>query len=39
MMAKKKISLQDLSKKVDITNSNISILKNEKAKVIRFLTL
>ena len=31
VMAKNKISLQDLSKKVNITNSNLSILKNGKA--------
>ena len=39
VMAKNKISLQDLSKKVNITNSNLSILKNGKAKSIRFSTL
>ena len=39
MMAKRKISLQDLAKKVGITNANLSILKNNKAKVIRFSTL
>ena len=39
VMAKNKISLQDLSKKVNITNSNLSILKNGKAKAIRFSTL
>ena len=39
VMAKNKISLQDLSKKVNITNSNLSILKNGNAKAIRFSTL
>lgn len=39
MMAKRKISLAELSKKVGITESNISILKNNKAKAIRFSTL
>lgn len=39
MMAKRKISLQDLAKKVGITNANLSILKNNKAKAIRFSTL
>lgn len=39
MMAKRKISLQDLAKEVGITNANLSILKNNKAKAIRFSTL
>ncbi|ABK60493.1 MULTISPECIES: helix-turn-helix domain-containing protein [Clostridium] len=39
MMAKRKMSLQDLAKKVGITNANLSILKNNKAKAIRFSTL
>ncbi|WP_042277368.1 helix-turn-helix domain-containing protein [[Clostridium] dakarense] len=39
MMAKRKISLQELAEKVNITNSNLSILKNSKAKAIRFSTL
>lgn len=39
MMAKRKISLQNLAQKVDITNANLSILKNNKAKAIRFSTL
>ncbi|MDM8129364.1 helix-turn-helix transcriptional regulator [Paraclostridium benzoelyticum] len=39
MMAKRKISLKDLAKKIDITNANLSILKNNKAKAIRFSTL
>ncbi len=38
-MAKRKISLKDLAKKIDITNANLSILKNNKAKAIRFSTL
>ncbi|NEZ47314.1 helix-turn-helix transcriptional regulator [Clostridium niameyense] len=39
VMAKRKISLKDLAKKVDITNANLSILKNNKARAIRFSTL
>lgn len=39
MMAKRKISLNDLSDRVGITNANLSILKNNKAKAIRFSTL
>jgi putative transcriptional regulator len=39
MMAKRKMSLNELSKKVDLTMANLSILKNEKAKAIRFSTL
>lgn len=39
MMAKRKISLNELSKRVGITVSNLSILKNSKAKAIRFSTL
>lgn len=39
MMAKRKISLQDLAQKVGITNANLSILKTNKAKAIRFSTL
>ncbi|MBK1813526.1 helix-turn-helix transcriptional regulator [Clostridium sp. YIM B02505] len=39
MMAKRKISLQDLAEKVGITNANLSILKNNKAKAVRFSTL
>ncbi|WP_446899388.1 helix-turn-helix domain-containing protein [Clostridium sp. LBM24168] len=39
IMAKNKISLSELSKKVGITNANLSILKNNKAKAIRFSTL
>ena len=36
MMAKRKMSLSDLSEKVGITIANLSILKNNKAKAIRF---
>jgi len=39
MMAKRKISLNDLSEKVDLTPANLSILKTGKAKAIRFSTL
>ncbi|CAM2976544.1 helix-turn-helix transcriptional regulator [Hathewaya histolytica] len=39
MMAKRKVSLQDLAERVGITNANLSILKNNKAKAIRFSTL
>lgn len=39
MMAKRKIRLGELSEKVDITQANLSILKNNKAKAIRFSTL
>lgn len=39
MMAKRKISLNELSDKVGITLANLSILKNNHAKAIRFSTL
>lgn len=39
MMAKRKISLNELSEKVDLTLANLSILKTGKAKAIRFSTL
>ena len=39
MLAKRKMSVTELSEKVGITMSNISILKNGKAKAIRFSTL
>ena len=39
MMAKRKVSLNELSEKVGITLANLSILKNNKAKAIRFSTL
>lgn len=38
-MAKRKISLGELSEKVGITQANLSILKTGKAKAIRFSTL
>ena len=38
-MAKRKMSLGELSDKVGITLANLSILKNNKAKAIRFSTL
>jgi putative transcriptional regulator len=39
MMAKRKMSLNELSEKVDISLANLSILKTGKAKAIRFSTL
>jgi putative transcriptional regulator len=39
VMAMRKIGLSDLAEKVGITNANLSILKNNKAKAIRFSTL
>ena len=39
MMAKRKMSLGELSQKVDVTMANLSILKNNKAKAVRFSTL
>jgi putative transcriptional regulator len=39
MMAKRKMSLNELSEKVELTLSNLSILKTGKAKAIRFNTL
>lgn len=39
MMAKRKIGLTELAEKVDITQANLSILKNNKAKAVRFSTL
>ena len=39
MLAKRKMSLTELSEKVDITLANLSILKSGKAKAIRFSTL
>lgn len=38
-MAKRKISLNELSEKVGITLANLSILKNNKARAVRFSTL
>ena len=39
MMARRKMSLGELAQKVDITMANLSILKNNKAKAVRFTTL
>ena len=39
MMAKRKMGLMELAEKIDITPANLSILKNNKAKAIRFSTL
>ena len=39
MMAKRKMSLNELAEKVDITPANLSILKTGKAKAVRFSTL
>ncbi len=39
MMAKKKISSQELADKIGITQANLSILKTNKGKAIRFTTL
>ncbi|MDF2520721.1 MAG: putative transcriptional regulator [Clostridia bacterium] len=39
MMAKRKIGLMELAELIDITPANLSILKNSKAKAIRFSTL
>ncbi len=39
MMAKRKISSSELAARIDITPANLSILKNNKAKAIRFSTL
>ncbi len=39
VMAQRKMSLNDLSKETGISTTNLSILKNNKAKAIRFSTL
>ena len=39
MMAKRKMSLNELAEKVDLTLANLSILKTGKAKAVRFSTL
>ena len=39
MMAKRKMSLNELSEKIDLTLANVSILKTGQAKAIRFSTL
>ncbi len=39
MLAKRKMSVTELAEKVGITMANISVLKNDKARAIRFSTL
>lgn len=39
VMAQRKMTLSQLSEQVDITQANLSILKNNKAKAVRFSTL
>lgn len=39
MLAQRKLKLKDLSKQIDITIQNLSVLKSGKAKAIRFTTL
>ena len=39
MMVKRKMSVTELANRVDITMANLSILKNNKAKAVRFTTL
>lgn len=39
MLAKRKMSSNELAKKIGLTNANISVLKTGKAKAIRFSTL
>lgn len=39
MMAKRKISLGELAERIDLTPANLSILKTEKSKTIRFSIL
>ncbi len=39
MMAKRRMSLGELAQKVDVTMANLSILKNNKARAVRFTTL
>ncbi|MBP3851314.1 MAG: helix-turn-helix transcriptional regulator [Erysipelotrichaceae bacterium] len=39
MMAKRKIGLSELAERINITNANLSILKNNRAKAVRFSTL
>ncbi len=39
MMARRKMSLQELASRIDLTQANLSILKNGKGKAIRFETL
>ena len=39
MMAKRKIGLAQLAERIDLTQANLSILKNGKGKAVRFATL
>lgn len=39
MLAKRKMSLSQLSEQVDVTIANLSVLKTNKAKAVRFSTL
>ncbi|WP_417795062.1 helix-turn-helix domain-containing protein [Terasakiella pusilla] len=39
MMAKRQVRLKDLAQQIGITEANLSILKNQKAKAVRFSTL
>ena len=39
MMAKRKMSLNELAERVDVTVANLSVLKNNHAKAVRFTTL
>ncbi len=39
MMAKRKVSLNELAERIDLTPANLSILKTGKAKAVRFSTL
>lgn len=39
VMAQRKMGVKELSEKIDITMANLSILKNNKAKAVRFTTL
>jgi putative transcriptional regulator len=39
MMAKRKIGLAELASRIDLTQANLSILKNSKGKAVRFATL
>lgn len=39
MMARRKMSLNELAERVDVTAANLSILKNNRAKAVRFSTL
>lgn len=39
MMAKRKVGLMELAERINITPANLSILKNNKARAVRFSTL